>query len=120
MKIICTEKIVCPKCKVELDVPLYQCDGRQHYGMKFCHQCGTPLFISGEEKAIAQSVQKDTKFKNRECVLEIVRGINGTAVTINGYRVTKGKVYGMLVTEARYKLNSKDVLHAVCKEGCKK
>ena len=60
MKIICTENIVCPKCKVELDVPLYQCDDRQHYGMKFCHQCGTPLFISGEEKAIVQSEDNRT------------------------------------------------------------
>ena len=26
MKIMDTERIVCPKCKVELDVPIYQCD----------------------------------------------------------------------------------------------
>jgi hypothetical protein len=75
-------------------------------------------YTDEQMKAYWQGVEDSAKecTDSKDCILEIVRGINGTAVTINGYRVTNGKVYGMLVTEAHYKLNLKDVLHAVCKE----
>lgn len=56
----------------------------------------------------------------KKCDLEILRGINGTAVYINGYRVTNTKIYGMLVTEAHYKINVSAVYHAInelAKEG---
>lgn len=48
MRYIGTEKVVCPACGFELDIPLYQVDGIDHYGMKFCHQCGRSLFIDYE------------------------------------------------------------------------
>lgn len=44
MRVIDTKSVVCPKCGVELDVPLYEVDNICHYGMKFCHQCGAKLF----------------------------------------------------------------------------
>ncbi len=59
---------------------------------------------------------KDTIDKRQKCDLDILRGINGIAVGINNYRVTDGKIYGMLVTEGHFKLNCYDVIHAICKE----
>jgi hypothetical protein len=59
---------------------------------------------------------KDTIDKRQKCDLDILRGINGVAVGINNYRVTDGKIYGMLVTEGHFKLNCYDVIHAICKE----
>ena len=59
---------------------------------------------------------KDTIDKRQRCDLDILRGINGIAVGINNYRVTDGKIYGMLVTEGHFKLNCYDVIHAICKE----
>lgn len=143
MKIMDTERIICPKCKVELDVPIYQCDEKKKYGMKCCHQCGTKLILNAEDEEIIRSVREGTKAmynyteeqvsaywqgvedcakenvssRDKKCDLEILRGINGTAVTINGYRVTSWKIYGMLVTEAHYKINISDAIHAICKEG---
>ena len=141
MRIIDTESVKCPRCKVELDVPLYEVDGIPHYGMKFCHQCGADLFNYEADKEIALSVKngtkakysytdeqvsayqqgvedcaKDTIGKRQKCELDILRGINGTAVAINDYRVTSGKIYGMLVTEGHFKLNCSDVIHAICQE----
>ena len=141
MRIIDTESIKCPRCKVELDVPLYEVDGISHYGMKFCHQCGTDLFNYEADKEIALSVKNGTKAKysytdeqvsaywqgvedcakgtidkRQKCELKILAGGSGTTVSINNYRVTDGKLYGMLVTEAHYKLNCYDVIHAICKE----
>lgn len=43
-----TEKVVCPVCKVEFDVPVYQTDRVKKYGMKFCHQCGASLFYESD------------------------------------------------------------------------
>lgn len=141
MRIMSTEEVKCPRCKVALDVPLYEVDGVAHYGMKFCHQCGAGLFQNEADKEIALSVRngtkakynytdeqvsaywqgvedcaKDTIDKRQKCDLDILRGINGLAVAINNYRVTDGKVYGMLVTEGHFKLNCYDVIHAICKE----
>lgn len=59
---------------------------------------------------------KDTIDKRQKCDLDILRGINGVAVAINNYRVTNGKIYGMLVSEGHFKLNCYDVIHAICKE----
>ncbi len=59
---------------------------------------------------------KGTIDKRQKCELDILRGINGTAVAINDYRVTSGKIYGMLVTEGHFKLNCSDVIHAICQE----
>lgn len=64
MRYIGTEKVVCPACGVELDVPLYQVDGIDHYGMKFCHQCGNSLFykpIDNDLKDIVLSVREGVK-----------------------------------------------------------
>lgn len=61
MKIMDTERIVCPKCKVELDVPIYQCDETKKYGMKYCHQCGTKLILNAEDEEIIRSVREGTK-----------------------------------------------------------
>ena len=54
MKILSTESVVCPKCGVELDVPLYEVDGVSHYGMKFCHQCGAGLFSKTDSQVITR------------------------------------------------------------------
>ena len=64
MRYIGAEKVVCPACGVELDVPLYQVDGIDHYGMKFCHQCGNSLFYKPADndlKDIVLSVREGVK-----------------------------------------------------------
>ena len=61
MKIMDTERIVCPKCKVELNVPIYQCDETKKYGMKYCHQCGTKLILNPEDEEVIRSVREGTK-----------------------------------------------------------
>lgn len=64
MRYMGTEKVVCPACGVELDVPLYQVDGVDHYGMKFCHWCGNSLFYKPTDndlKDIVLSVREGVK-----------------------------------------------------------
>ena len=64
MRYIGSEKVVCPACGVELDVPLYQVDEVKHYGMKFCHQCGNSLFYNQTDndlKDIVLSVREGVK-----------------------------------------------------------
>jgi hypothetical protein len=63
MRYIGTEKIICPICKVELDVPVYQTDENKKYGMKFCHQCGNKLFSEPIEdfEDLASSINEGIK-----------------------------------------------------------
>lgn len=64
MRYLGSEKVVCPACRVELDIPLYQVDGIDHYGMKFCHQCGNSLFYKPTDsdlKDIVLSVREGVK-----------------------------------------------------------
>ena len=37
MRYLGSTKVICPTCRVELDIPLYHVNGINHYGMKFCH-----------------------------------------------------------------------------------
>lgn len=69
MRYVGTEKIICPICKVELDVPVYQTDENKKYGMKFCHQCGNKLFSEPIEdfEDLASSILK--KIDNIEMCL---------------------------------------------------
>lgn len=55
MRYIGTEKVVCPACGVELDVPVYQTNEVKRYGMKFCHQCGASLFYEGRLISLSKS-----------------------------------------------------------------
>lgn len=64
MHYIGIERVICPSCNIELDVPLYQVDGIDHYGMKFCHQCGNSLFYKPTDndlKDIVLSVREGVK-----------------------------------------------------------
>ena len=61
MRYLGTKKVVCPACGVELDVPLYHVDGINHYGMKFCHQCGAPLGDGTESSVPEGPVGKKKK-----------------------------------------------------------
>lgn len=64
MRYLGSEKVVCPACGIELDVPLYQVDEVKHYGMKFCHQCGNSLFYKPTDndlKDIVLSVREGVK-----------------------------------------------------------
>ena len=56
MQYMGTEKIVCCKCGVELDVPVYENSGNKKYGYKHCHQCGAVL-LSADEKELLMSVR---------------------------------------------------------------
>ena len=50
---------------------------------------------------------------NSKSKFEILKGINGITVAINGIRVTENKVYGMLVTESSFVLNDDSVIKAI-------
>ena len=52
MRYMETEKIVCCKCNVELDVQIYIDNDNKKYGFKHCHQCGTALLDSDEKELL--------------------------------------------------------------------
>ena len=84
MRYIGTEKIVCCKCGVELDVPTYENGDKKKYGYKYCHQCGDAL-LSNDEKELLTSVR------------------NGIAAKY-GYTQERVSAYWQGVEDARYKL----------------
>ena len=55
MRYMGTEKIVCCKCGVELDVPIYENDDGKKYGYKHCHQCGAALLSDDEKEVLASA-----------------------------------------------------------------
>ncbi len=57
MKYMGTEKMVCIKCGVELDVPIYENGDMKKYGFKYCHQCGAAL-LSNDEKELLISAKQ--------------------------------------------------------------
>lgn len=60
MRYMGTEKMVCCKCGVELDVPIYE--NNKKYGYKHCHQCGAAL-LSNDEKELLTSVRNGISAK---------------------------------------------------------
>lgn len=59
MRYLGTKKVVCPACGVELDVPLYHVDGINHYGMKFCHQCGNSLIYEPTDNDFKEALSDE-------------------------------------------------------------
>ena len=50
---------------------------------------------------------------NSKSKFEILKGIGGIAVAVNGTRVTENKVYGMLVTESSFNIDDDAVIKAI-------
>lgn len=56
MRYLGTEKVVCPACGVELDVPVYtNSQGVKKYGYHFCNQCGASLFYEARLISLSKS-----------------------------------------------------------------
>ena len=84
MRYMGTEKIVCCKCGVELDVPIYIDNDNKKYGFKYCHQCGTAL-LDSDEKELMTSAREGIAAKY-------------------GYTQEQVSAYWQGVEDARYKL----------------
>lgn len=84
MRYMGTEKTVCCKCGVELDVPVYENGGNKKYGYKHCHQCGASL-LSADEKEVLLSTRTGIAAKY-------------------GYTQEQVSAYWQGVEDARYKL----------------
>ena len=91
MRYVGTEKIICPVCKVELDVPVYQTDENKKYGMKFCHQCGNKLFSEPIEdfEDLASSINEGIKARYGYTAAQISSYWQG----VDDYRRAYDKVY---------------------------
>ena len=69
--------MVCIKCGVELDVPIYENGDMKKYGFKHCHQCGAAL-LSNDEKELLISAQQGIAAKyayTKEQVIAYWQGV---------------------------------------------